>query len=68
MVDIKADHVTGSVYIDMSTIDPATTQRVGKAFAEKGVDMIDSPVGKTVDRNGNAMTVKYKGTVEPYPR
>ena len=25
-------------------------------------------VGKTVDRHGNAMTVKYKGTVEPYPR
>ncbi len=25
-------------------------------------------VGKTVDRNGNAMTVKYKGTVEPYLR
>jgi 4-hydroxybutyrate dehydrogenase/sulfolactaldehyde 3-reductase len=39
----------GSVYIDMSTIDPATTQKVGKAFAAAGVDMIDSPVGKTVD-------------------
>jgi 4-hydroxybutyrate dehydrogenase / sulfolactaldehyde 3-reductase len=39
----------GNVYIDMSTIDPATTQRVGKVFAEKGVDMIDSPVGKTVE-------------------
>jgi hypothetical protein len=25
-------------------------------------------VGKTVDRNGNAMTVKYKGLVEPYLR
>ena len=25
-------------------------------------------VGKTVDRYGNAMTVKYKGTVEPYMR
>ena len=25
-------------------------------------------VGKTVDRNGNAMTVKYKGAVEPYLR
>jgi hypothetical protein len=25
-------------------------------------------VGKTVDRHGNAMTVKYKGTVEPYMR
>ena len=25
-------------------------------------------VGKTVDRHGNAMTVKDKGTVEPYMR
>ena len=25
-------------------------------------------VGKTVDRHGNAMTVKYKGVVEPYWR
>ena len=23
-------------------------------------------VGKTVDRHGRAMTIKYKGTVEPY--
>ena len=25
-------------------------------------------VGKTVDRHGRSMTVKYKGTVEPYFR
>jgi hypothetical protein len=25
-------------------------------------------VGKTVDRQGNAMTVKYKGLVQPYLR
>ena len=25
-------------------------------------------VGKTVDRHGNAMTVKYNGVVEPYRR
>jgi hypothetical protein len=25
-------------------------------------------VGKTVDRHGNAMTVKYSGVVEPYLR
>jgi 4-hydroxybutyrate dehydrogenase/sulfolactaldehyde 3-reductase len=40
----------GSVYVDMSTIDPATTRRVGAKFKQKGVDMIDSPVGKTVDQ------------------
>jgi 3-hydroxyisobutyrate dehydrogenase-like beta-hydroxyacid dehydrogenase len=39
----------GSVYIDMSTIDPATTRRVGEAIARKGAAMIDSPVGKTAD-------------------
>jgi 3-hydroxyisobutyrate dehydrogenase-like beta-hydroxyacid dehydrogenase len=39
----------GSVYIDMSTIDPATTRRIGSAMAARGVAMIDSPVGKTAD-------------------
>jgi len=39
----------GSLYIDMSTIDPATTQRIGARLAAAGVDMLDSPVGKTVE-------------------
>ncbi|CAH1658025.1 NAD(P)-dependent oxidoreductase [Chelatococcus asaccharovorans] len=39
----------GTILIDMSTIDPAVTRRVGAALAEKGILMIDSPVGKTVD-------------------
>jgi 3-hydroxyisobutyrate dehydrogenase-like beta-hydroxyacid dehydrogenase len=39
----------GSVYIDMSTIDPGTTRRIGACVKEKGADMIDSPVGKTAD-------------------
>lgn len=39
----------GSVFIDMSTIDPAYTRRIGAALAEKGVEMVDSPVGKTAD-------------------
>jgi 3-hydroxyisobutyrate dehydrogenase-like beta-hydroxyacid dehydrogenase len=39
----------GAVYIDMSTIDPATTRRVGAAIIAKGASMIDSPVGKTAD-------------------
>jgi 3-hydroxyisobutyrate dehydrogenase-like beta-hydroxyacid dehydrogenase len=40
---------SGSVYVDMSTIDPATTCKVGEAMAAKGVAMVDSPVGKTAD-------------------
>ena len=38
-----------SVYIDMSTIDPGTTRRIGAAIAQRGAAMIDSPVGKTAD-------------------
>ncbi|MDX8530279.1 NAD(P)-dependent oxidoreductase [Mesorhizobium sp. VK25A] len=40
---------SGSLYIDMSTIDPQTTQKIGSWLAQRGVDMIDSPVGKTVE-------------------
>lgn len=39
----------GSVYIDMSTIDPGTSRRVGAELAKKGVEMVDSPVGKTAE-------------------
>ena len=38
----------GSIVIDMSTIDPITTKEVGAALEEKGVDMIDAPVARTV--------------------
>ncbi len=39
----------GAVYVDMSTIDPETTKRVGAKVAAKGAAMLDSPVGKTVE-------------------
>ena len=39
----------GSLYMDMSTIDPATTRRVGAAIALRGARMVDCPVGRTVD-------------------
>ncbi len=38
----------GATVIDMSTIDPVTTREVGAALQEKGVDMIDAPVARTV--------------------
>jgi 3-hydroxyisobutyrate dehydrogenase len=34
----------GSVYIDMSTIDPATTRKVGARLEAAGVRMLDAPV------------------------
>jgi 3-hydroxyisobutyrate dehydrogenase-like beta-hydroxyacid dehydrogenase len=38
-----------AIYIDMSTIDPGTTRRIGAMVEAKGAAMIDSPVGKTAD-------------------
>ena len=35
----------GKVYIDMSSIDPDTTRRVGAAVRAAGADMLDVPVG-----------------------
>ena len=35
----------GLIYVDMSTIDPLTTRRVGAAMAARGVRMIDPAVG-----------------------
>lgn len=37
----------GGLVIDMSTIDPQTSKRVGVALRAKGIGMVDSPVGKT---------------------
>ena len=35
----------GSVIIDMSTIDPIVTRKVAAAANDKGIEMLDSPVG-----------------------
>lgn len=37
----------GGIVIDMSTIDPRTSQHVGKELVKLGFHMVDSPVGKT---------------------
>jgi 3-hydroxyisobutyrate dehydrogenase-like beta-hydroxyacid dehydrogenase len=59
----------GSVYIDMSTIDPGTTRRIGAQVKAKGADMIDSPVGKTADAAvaGN-LTLMVGGDVDVIAR
>jgi 3-hydroxyisobutyrate dehydrogenase-like beta-hydroxyacid dehydrogenase len=38
---------SGGVVVDMSTIDPITSQRVGVELRKRGMEMVDSPVGKT---------------------
>lgn len=59
----------GAVYIDMSTIDPATTRRIGAAMAAKGAAMIDSPVGKTADHAvAGTLTLMVGGPAEVVAR
>lgn len=59
----------GSVYIDMSTIDPQTTQRVGAKIAAKGAHMIDSPVGKTAEHAvAGTLTLMVGGPAETIAR
>jgi 3-hydroxyisobutyrate dehydrogenase len=40
----------GLVCVDMSTIDPATTRRVGERLAAAGVRLLDAPVSGAVPR------------------
>lgn len=59
----------GAVYIDMSTIDPAVTRRVGAAVAAKGAQMVDSPVGKTADHAiAGTLTLMVGGDAEVIAR
>jgi 4-hydroxybutyrate dehydrogenase/sulfolactaldehyde 3-reductase len=37
----------GALYMDMSTILPTVTDRIAKKMAERGIDMVDAPVGRT---------------------
>jgi 3-hydroxyisobutyrate dehydrogenase-like beta-hydroxyacid dehydrogenase len=46
----------GTIYVDMSTIDPVTSRRVGASLAGRGIRMIDSPVARGVE-NARAGTL-----------
>lgn len=37
----------GTLYMDMSTVPPATTDAIGRRMLAKGVEMLDAPVGRT---------------------
>jgi 4-hydroxybutyrate dehydrogenase/sulfolactaldehyde 3-reductase len=43
---IIANARAGSLILDMSTIDPNTTDRLAKAAAAKGIGFVDAPVGR----------------------
>jgi 4-hydroxybutyrate dehydrogenase/sulfolactaldehyde 3-reductase len=59
----------GGVVIDMSTIDPYTSQRVGAELKKRGIDMVDSPVGKTSEHAASGtLTLMVGGDPEVVKR
>lgn len=55
----------GLIYIDNSTIKPATARMVGKKLAEKGVSMLDAPVsGGDVGALNGTLTIMVGGAKE----
>lgn len=53
---IESNGRDGLIYVDMSTIDPVTSRRVGARLAARGIRMIDSPVARGVE-NARAGTL-----------
>jgi 3-hydroxyisobutyrate dehydrogenase len=55
----------GGTLIDMSSIDPGTTRRVGERAAERGIRMIDAPVsGAPPKARDGTLTIMVGGEVE----
>jgi 2-hydroxy-3-oxopropionate reductase len=51
----------GSIIVDMSSISPAVSQKIGAACAAKGVDFLDAPVSGGEQGAINATFESEKG-------
>jgi 3-hydroxyisobutyrate dehydrogenase-like beta-hydroxyacid dehydrogenase len=59
----------GLLCVDMSTIAPADTRRIGAALAERGVRMLDAPVTGSAPRAQDAtLTIMAGGAPEDFER
>ncbi|MFN0073950.1 MAG: 3-hydroxyisobutyrate dehydrogenase [Chloroflexota bacterium] len=57
----------GKILIEMSTIDPVMTKRIGEAAAERGIRMIDAPVsGSSVGAVDGTLTMMVGGDAETF--
>lgn len=60
---------SGSLFIDMSTIAPATSQKVYKAMQEKEVEALDAPVsGGEVGAQQASLSIMVGGSEEAFGR
>jgi 2-hydroxy-3-oxopropionate reductase len=60
---VAAGIAPGAIYIDMSTIAPASTRRIAAALAERGVEALDAPVsGGEVGARDGTLTIMAGGS------
>ncbi len=59
----------GLLCIDMSTIAPATTRRIGEQLGQRGIDFIDAPVtGSSPGAESGTLTIMAGGSAEQIAR
>ena len=59
----------GKVWIDMSTVSPATSRKLAARAREKGADMVDAPVsGSVITVQQGKITVMVGGRAETFER
>ena len=66
---ILAGAKSGSILVDMSTVDPESSSEVAKAADERGVKMLRAPVsGSTVLAGAGKLTIFASGDKQAYDR
>lgn len=67
---IKETAKRGSILIDMSSIDPVESKKIGESLAEAGIDMLDAPVSggepKAIDGTLSVMVGGHKEAFDKY--
>jgi 3-hydroxyisobutyrate dehydrogenase-like beta-hydroxyacid dehydrogenase len=59
----------GALFIDMSTIAPADSRRIGRALAERGIRFMDAPVtGSSPKAQDGTLTIMAGGSREDFAR
>lgn len=59
----------GMLFVDMSTIAPATSEKISKVLSEKGVDALDAPVsGGDVGAKAGTLSIMVGGTKAAFER
>jgi len=60
---------SGKVWVDMSTVSPATSRKLAARAREKGADMVDAPVsGSVITVQQGKITVMVGGRAETFER